>query len=312
MRQLYDKVEAAGVTRGTILIVGESGTGKELVAHAIHECGPQPATPFVALNCAAVPKDLIESEMFGYKRGAFSGANADYLGLFRAADRGTLFLDEVTEMSADTQSKLLRAIQERTVRPVGSTKEVAVDVRLIASTNRDPQEAVKEGSLREDLYYRLQASVMKMPPLRERAEDVPLLVEHFIELFNEKADARNSSTGDRGRSYRGDGGIFVAGQRARAGQRDRGCVYFQPVAGDPVAGPASLDLRFVRPPNGSQPGRQMPVGTFADAERDLIRRALEATEGNKVHAAKLLEDLSQKTLRQDRQVRLGANPAELA
>src|ERR1019366_3822202 len=151
MRQLYDRVEAAGVTRGTILIVGESGTGKELVAHAIHECGPQPGAPFVALNCAAVPKDLIESELFGYKRGAFSGANAEYLGLFRAADGGTLFLDEVTEMSADTQSKLLRAIQERAVRPVGSTREIAVDVRLIASTNRDPQEEVKAGRLRDDL-----------------------------------------------------------------------------------------------------------------------------------------------------------------
>ena len=204
MRQLYDQVEAAGVTRGTILIVGESGTGKELVARAIHECGPQPTAPFVALNCAAIPKDLIESELFGYKRGAFSGANADYLGLFRAADGGTLFLDEVTEMSADTQSKLLRAIQERTVRPVGSTKEVAVDVRLIASTNRDPEEAVKAGRLREDLYYRLQASVIQIPPLRERLEDIPLLVEHFIELFNAKADARSSGHGSRGRSSRGD------------------------------------------------------------------------------------------------------------
>ena len=122
MRHLYDRIEAAGATRGTILIVGESGTGKELVARAIHECGAVPMPPFVALNCAAIPKDLIESELFGYRKGAFSGANADYLGLFRAAEGGTLFLDEVTEMAPETQSKLLRAVQERTVRPVGSTK----------------------------------------------------------------------------------------------------------------------------------------------------------------------------------------------
>ena len=186
MRRLYDRIEAAGRTRGTILIVGESGTGKELVARAIQECGAVPAAPFVALNCAAIPKELIESELFGYKKGAFSGANADYLGLFRAAEGGTLFLDEVTEMAPETQSKFLRAVQERTVRPVGSTREVPVDVRLIASTNRDPEEAVRSGSLRQDLYYRLQASVLKVPPLRERIEDIPLLVEHFIAFFNEK------------------------------------------------------------------------------------------------------------------------------
>ena len=246
MRQLYDRVEAAGVTRGTILIVGESGTGKELVAHAIHECGPQPGAPFVALNCAAIPKDLIESELFGYKRGAFSGANAEYLGLFRAADGGTLFLDEVTEMSADTQSKLLRAIQERAVRPVGSTREISVDVRLIASTNRDPQEAVKAGRLRDDLYYRLQAGVIQIPPLRERLEDVALLAEHFIELFNARQMRASPGHGDRGRSDRGDAPVYVAGQRARTCQRDRERIHLQPLARDPIAGPARIDRRFAR------------------------------------------------------------------
>src|SRR5271166_1883085 len=190
MRELYDRVEAAAVTRGTILIVGESGTGKELVAHAIHECGPQPAADFVALNCAAIPKDLIESELFGYKRGAFSGANADYLGLFRAAEGGTLFLDEVTEMAPETQTKLLRAVQERTVRPVGSTREVPVNVRLIASTNRDPEDAVRAGNLRQDLYYRLQAGVLTVAPLRERSDDIALLVDYFIEFFNQKLQPR--------------------------------------------------------------------------------------------------------------------------
>src|SRR5579863_10543109 len=184
MRRLYERIEAAGATRGTILIVGESGTGKELVARAIHEAGGNPSAPFLPFNCAAIPRELIESELFGYKRGAFSGAAAEYLGLFRAAEGGTLFLDEITEMAPETQSKLLRAVQERAVRPVGSTKEIAVNVRLVASTNRNPQEAVDAGRLRNDLYYRLQAGVIQIPPLRERLDDVAILAEHFIELFN--------------------------------------------------------------------------------------------------------------------------------
>jgi hypothetical protein len=145
MHQLYSRIEAAGRMRSTILLVGESGSGKEPVAHAIHASGGAPESSFVALNCAAVPRDLIETEMFGYRRGAFSGAAGDFPGMFRAADGGTLFLDEVTEMGPETQSKLLRALQERTVRPIGSTQEVPVDIRLIASTNRDPEQAVREG-----------------------------------------------------------------------------------------------------------------------------------------------------------------------
>ncbi|MGC1678433.1 MAG: sigma 54-interacting transcriptional regulator [Candidatus Binataceae bacterium] len=144
----------------------------------------------IPTRCAAIPKDLIESELFGYRKGAFSGANADYLGLFRAAEGGTLFLDEVTEMAPVTQSKLLRAVQERSVRPVGSTKETPVNARLIASTNRDPEEAVQSGALRQYLYYRLQAGVLTAPPLRERSDDIPLLVAHFIEYFNEKLQPR--------------------------------------------------------------------------------------------------------------------------
>jgi two-component system, NtrC family, response regulator AtoC len=294
MRQLYDRVESAGGTRGTILIVGESGTGKELVAHAIHECGEQPAAPFVALNCAAIPRDLIESELFGYKRGAFSGANAEYMGLFRAADGGTLFLDEVTEMGADTQSKLLRAIQERTVRPVGSTREVPVDVRLIASTNRDPDEAVKDGRLRHDLYYRLQAGVIQIPPLRERLEDVAILVEHFIELFNARQMRATPVMGaedeaiETMRQYSWPGNV-----RELANAIESAFTFSR----SPVIRlqdlPASIagSLATERAPAV----RSRPVGSFADAEQALIRGALEATEGNKVKAAKLLK-ISRKKL----------------
>jgi transcriptional regulator with GAF, ATPase, and Fis domain len=186
MRELYKRIEAAANTRATLLIAGERGTGKQLVAHALHEAGTREQRPFVAFNCAAIPNDLIESELFGYGRGAFSGADTEYPGLFRAAEGGTLFLDEITEMDAETQSKLLRALEDHAVRPVGSTREVPVDVRLVASINGDPEEAVREHILRQDLYYGLQASVLQVPPLRERLEDVPLLVDHFIAMFNQR------------------------------------------------------------------------------------------------------------------------------
>ena len=299
MRRLYDRIESAAGTRGTMLIVGESGTGKELVARAIHEAGATPMAPFVALNCAAIPRDLIESELFGYKKGAFSGANADYLGLFRAADGGTLFLDEVTEMAPETQSKLLRAIQERTVRPVGSTKEVQVNVRLIASTNRDPEEAVRSGSLRQDLYYRLQAGVLSVPPLRERPEDIPLLVEHYIEFFNEKLKPRvpvraieeDAIAAMTEYSWPGNvrelanciEGAFTFGRSPTIRLEDLPEV---------IAG-----RRAKRNPRTSSgaPESDLPIGTFADAERELIGRALKTTEGNKVAAAALLR-ISRKKL----------------
>jgi transcriptional regulator with PAS, ATPase and Fis domain len=291
MRRLYDRIEAVGGTRGTVLIVGESGTGKELVARAIHECGQAMSAPFVALNCAAIPRDLIESELFGHKRGAFSGANAEYLGLFRAADGGTLFLDEVTEMSAETQSKLLRAVQERTVRPVGSTSEVRVDVRLIASSNRDPEEAVRIGQLRQDLYYRLQAGVLHVPPLRERDEDIPLLVEHFITVFNEKLKPRTIVLGVEEdamaamRRYPWPGNVRELSNAIEGaltfGRSPRISISLLPPA---LAGN-----------NATPVGPVQSSSTFADAERDVIARALESTSGNKLAASKLLR-ISRKKL----------------
>jgi transcriptional regulator with PAS, ATPase and Fis domain len=295
MRRLYERIEAAGATRGTILVVGDSGTGKELVARAIHECGPSPQAPFVALNCAAIPRDLIESELFGYKRGAFSGATNEYLGLFRAADGGSLFLDEVTEMSPETQSKLLRAIQERFVRPVGATREVPVDVRLIASTNRDPQQAVAAGQLRQDLYYRLQASVLEIPPLRDRIEDVPLLAEHFISLFNQKLMRAVPVAGIADEALEAMKQYSWPGNVRELANAIESAFTF---------GRASVirledlppQLNRERPAaSAAPPAGSAGVGTFADAERDLIRRALESTQGNKAQAAKLLK-ISRKKL----------------
>jgi transcriptional regulator with PAS, ATPase and Fis domain len=294
MRRLYERIEAAAATRGTILVVGESGTGKELVARAIHECGPKPQAPFVALNCAALPRDLIESELFGYKRGAFSGAVAEYLGLFRAAEGGTLYLDEVTEMSPETQSKLLRAIQERRVRPVGATREVTIDVRLVASTNRDPEPAVAEGRLRQDLYYRLQVNVLAVPPLRERQEDVPLLVEHFIALLNEKVPRSVPIVGlepdalEALERYEWPGNVRELGNALEAAFTfGRGPTIRRVDLPDAIVDRAGL------PP--AAPSPLLAVGSFADVERELIRRALDSTRGNKVKAAELLR-ISRKRL----------------
>jgi transcriptional regulator with PAS, ATPase and Fis domain len=286
MRRLYERIEAAGATRGTILIVGESGTGKELVARAIHEVGENPLAAFVPFNCAAIPRELIESELFGHKKGAFSGAAAEYLGLFRAAEGGTLFLDEITEMAPETQSKLLRAIQERAVRPVGSTREIPVEVRLIASTNRDPSEAVRLGVLREDLYYRVQASVLRIPPLNERHEDIPLLVEHFITLFNQKHMRRIPVAGidddalEAMRRYEWPGNV-----RELANAIESAFTFGH----DPTIRLEDLPAQVSGASGDSKRSiSNLPVGTFASAEREIIRRALEATSWNKVQAAKLL------------------------
>ena len=306
MRQLYDRVESAARTRGTILIVGESGTGKELVARAIHEASAEVRAPFVALNCAAIPRELIESELFGYKRGAFSGANAEHLGLFRSAEGGTLFLDEITEMSPETQTKLLRVLQERSVRPVGATREIPVDARVVATTNREPTEAVRTGQLRSDLYYRLQANVLRIPPLRERLDDVPLLIEHFINVFNERLKRPIPVTGISEdamaamQSYEWPGnvrelsnaieGAFTFGRSASITLADLPPQLAGAYRSQPVAAQDAAPL-----PPTVPPAEATGVQSFADVERELIRRALESTEGNKVQAAKLLR-ISRKKL----------------
>jgi len=173
-------------TDSPVLIEGESGTGKELVAAAIHRLSPRAKGPFIPVNCSAIPEDLLESEFFGHVRGAFSGAVSDTLGLFRGANEGTIFLDEVAELSPGLQVKLLRVLQEMQVRPVGSTKAYAVDVRVIAATNRDLERTIAEGQLRQDLYYRLNVVRVTLPPLRSRRDDIPPLVNHFIRRFSRR------------------------------------------------------------------------------------------------------------------------------
>ncbi len=186
MHHIYDLVKRVSSTPTNILVTGESGTGKEMVAKAIHYNGPLKDKPFITINCGAIPESLMESEMFGHKKGSFTGAVADKAGLFEVADGGTLFLDEVGELPLTIQVKLLRAIQERVIRRVGSTDDTHVNVRLIAATNRNLEDMVQDGTFRQDLYYRLNVIQIKTPPLRERKEDIQLLAEHFLKKYNER------------------------------------------------------------------------------------------------------------------------------
>ena len=186
MQKIYDLIERISDTSSNVLITGESGTGKELVAKAIHYNGVRKEGRFIALNCAAIPETLLESELFGYKKGAFTDAKSDKKGLIFEASEGTLFLDEITEMPSTLQAKLLRVIEEKEVRPLGDTTSYPIDVRIISTSNRDIGTSVQQGRFREDLYYRLKVIDIELPPLRERREDIPILVQHFIHKFGKE------------------------------------------------------------------------------------------------------------------------------
>jgi two-component system, NtrC family, response regulator PilR len=183
VEKLKATIRTIAPTGSTVLIYGESGTGKELVARAIHACSPRSAEPFVSINCGAFPETLLESELFGYMKGAFTGASQNKRGLFEVANGGTIFLDEISEMSVSMQVKLLRVLQERTIRPVGGTQETAIDVRVIAATNKDLSQMVANNTFREDLYYRVSVIPIHVPPLRDRREDVELLASHFLKKY---------------------------------------------------------------------------------------------------------------------------------
>jgi two-component system response regulator PilR (NtrC family) len=195
MQALYQMIETVAQVQSTVLVTGESGTGKELVARAIHDLSPRAEKPFVSINCGAFTETLLESELFGYVKGSFTGANTNRKGLFEAANRGTIFLDEIGEMSPAMQVKLLRVLQERKLRPVGATEETVVDTRVIAATNRDLASMVKEGNFREDLFYRISVIPIELPPLRDRVEDIDGLAEHFVKKFCAQAGRAVSISG---------------------------------------------------------------------------------------------------------------------
>jgi DNA-binding NtrC family response regulator len=291
MQAVHEKMAAACGNRATVLITGESGTGKELVARGIHYNTFKHDAPFVAVNCGALPKDLIESELFGYKRGAFTGAAGDSEGLFCAANGGTIFLDEIMEMSPDLQVKLMRVLQERTIRHLGDTREIAIDVRVIAATNRPVRESLDSGAARKDLYYRLSVITIHIPPLRERTDDVPLLVEHFFKKHEKsyKKTVTNvePEAMDPLMKYSWPGNV-----RELENLVEMLLAYSK----SSVVRLADLPERIVE---STSPARTGGLGnqvyTLKEAERQLIINALAKSKGNKSLAAHML-GISRKSL----------------
>jgi DNA-binding NtrC family response regulator len=298
MRKIYQVIEQAAPTSASVLISGESGTGKELVAQTIHQLSPRASHAYVAINCAAIPDTLLESELFGHEKGAFTGAISRRQGCFELANRGTLFLDEVAEMTPTTQAKLLRVLQERTFRMVGGQREQAVDVRVLAATNVDPPEAVRQGKLREDLFYRLNVLAICLPPLRQRKDDLPLLIQAFLSEF-------------AGRNQRSVSGVSPGVMRILERHEWPGNVRelrnvierATIVAQGPV-----IDVQDLPPftalahPAAPAPAAAADAGagltagtTVEEAERKLIEITLEHTGGNKTRAADML-GISLKTL----------------
>jgi len=292
MRKVYQIVEQAAPTNASVLLSGESGTGKELAAQTIHQLSPRAAHPYVPINCAAIPDTLLESELFGHEKGAFTGAIARRQGCFELANRGTLFFDEISEMTTTTQAKMLRVLQERTFRTLGGTREQAADVRVIAATNLDPLEAVSKGKLREDLYYRLNVFSIRLPPLRDRKSDLPLLIEAFINEFNARNNRAVVGVSPRTMQllerYDWPGNV-----RELRNVMERATIVAQGRMIDvqdlpPLAGAAA--------PAHATGGMGLAPGTTVDeAEQKLIALTLEHTGGNKTRAAEML-GISLKTL----------------
>jgi len=288
MQKLFHLLETVARSNSTILITGETGTGKEVVARAIHHNSPRRVNRFVALNCSAIPEALLEAELFGHVRGAFTGAVGARQGRFEQAHKGTLFLDEVGTMSTALQMKLLRALQEREFERVGDSQTIKVDVRVIAATNSELARMVAEGSFREDLYYRLNVIPIHLPPLRDRRDDIPVLAQHFLEKFAPGAQIQISQTAMRVlMAYPWPGNVRQlenAVERAvtlGGGRKEIDVVDLPPEIQDV---PQALATPFVEFPDD---GLDLPA-YLTSIERDLIRRSLERTGGNRNKAAELL------------------------
>jgi putative PEP-CTERM system response regulator len=289
MRRVLEQVEQVASTNATVLIFGESGTGKELVATAIHHNSPRADERMVKVNCAALPEALIESELFGHERGSFTGAHRARKGRFELADKGTLFLDEIGDLTLATQVKLLRAIQEREIERVGGQTAIPVDVRLIAATNQDLEEAMRAGRFREDLYYRLRVVTISIPPLRERAGDIPLLLDHFLKLFCKEHSKSVSSFSNAARAklcaYHWPGNVRELRNLVES--------VVVTVQGDQVT---VQDLPDSIAPHLDQPALTLTMGKpLSQVERLYTLKTLELVGGNKSRAAKVL-GIGKKTL----------------
>jgi len=289
MQQLFESIRQVAPEKATVLIAGETGTGKELVARAIHAGSPRNHGLFVAVNCAAIPHEMLESELFGHEKGAFTGAIKDRVGKFELADGGTLFLDEITEMPMPLQAKLLRALQENIIERVGGNRPIAVDIRVVAATNRDPREAIKDGKLREDLYYRLNVFRIDLPALKARKSDIPSLAQHFlakrrVDISQEAIDALTR--------YDWPGNV-----RELENVLERAAI----ISGNQTVLPKHLPNEMVslapaRVQETSAAASSLALPPAIEAlERQMITEALAATQGNKSKAAKLLE-ISERSL----------------
>ena len=320
MKAVLEEARQVADARSTVLITGESGTGKELFAHALHAWSPRAAKPFVAVHCAALNENLLESELFGHEKGAYTGANERFIGRFERADHGTLFLDEIGEISLPTQVKLLRVLETRSLERVGGSATIPVDVRLVAATNRDLPAMVREGTFREDLYYRLNVVNLRLPPLREHREDIPQLLEHFLK----------SAADDNGKAVSG----ITADAMAVLNSYDwpgnirelRNCVERMVVLArgklltisdipreivDALAGADSAAAPAVTASSSAAGPATPPVLDIHANERTAIRQALEQAGGNRTKAAEILgisRRTLQRKLKQDPSLEEGAPP----
>ncbi len=288
MVEVYRTIGTVAEGESTVLITGESGTGKELVARTIHDASPRKDRPFVSINCGAFPETLLESELFGYMKGAFTGAAGNKKGLFEAAQGGSIFLDEIGDMTPAMQVKLLRVLQERRLRPLGGTAEVDVDVRVIAATNRNLQQAIREGQFREDLYYRIAVIQIEVPPLRERAEDIELLAFHFLGRYAQQTGRRVIGISREAlgclQSYGWPGNV-----RELENTVERAVALETSESVQPERLPDVV--RQVRPQASPVPLPEGPIDLqefLAETERNLISRALERSRGNQTEAAREL------------------------
>ncbi|MBI3665670.1 MAG: sigma-54-dependent Fis family transcriptional regulator [Acidobacteria bacterium] len=285
MQEVFAAVTRVAPTRATVLLAGESGIGKDLIAHAIHHHSPRRARPFVKINCSAIPENLMESELFGHEKGAFTGASAARAGKFEQADGGTVFLDEIGDVPSPVQVKLLRVLQEREFERLGSNKTISVDVRVIAATNQDLRAALEQGAFREDLYYRLNVVPINIPPLRERKEDIPFLVEHFLAKYAADTDGRVASVSpaalEKLVAYHWPGNV-----RELENVIQRAMVMTAGTRLEPADIQLDVDRRASPAPDGAH---FLPAGySLEQYEQELIREALRRAGGNKSQAARLL------------------------
>src|SRR3984893_12985790 len=295
MRAIFELIQTVAPQTSRVLITGESGTGKELVARAIHENSARAQAPFITINCGAFPETLLESELFGYMKGSFTGANDNRHGLFQAANGGTLFMDEIGNMSLTMQVRLYRVLQEGKIRPVGCNEESDVDVRIIAATNKDFEKEIAEGRFREDLYYRLSVIPIHLPALRERREDIPLLARHFLESFRKTMEKRINGISPEAmrqlESYDWPGNVReLENTMERAVALESGSEISLPVLPDRIAGYSGVGAatisggRLTIPAEGVDFEKEM-----ADAERRYLQAALEKADGVRTRAAEMLK-----------------------